>query len=162
MAFARFIAVNEVTFQRAKTSKESNDPDRDAKLDCIETAINTWPDRCFAFDEFGPLTIGPVVGSCWSPASKPQRSPAAYHKRHGVGQFYGCYSIDEDTLWGVVRNRKSRGQCFRRAQDGPRCLARGQEDLRDSHNLSARKGVKIRIWAGRNHVELCFAPIYSS
>lgn len=30
------------------------------------------------------------------------------------------------------------------------------------NNLSARKGVKIRIWAGRKHVELCFAPIYSS
>lgn len=63
--------MNEVTFQRAKTSKESNDPDRDAKVDCIETAINTWPDRCFAFDEFRPLTIGPVGGTSIETAEEP-------------------------------------------------------------------------------------------
>ncbi len=39
--------------------------DRDAKLDRIEQVINTWPDRCFAFDEFGPLTIRPVGGRSW-------------------------------------------------------------------------------------------------
>ncbi len=43
---------NGVTFQRTKTWKESNDPDRDAKLDRLEHVMNTWPDRCFAFDEF--------------------------------------------------------------------------------------------------------------
>src|SRR5690606_5744208 len=69
----QILACNEVTFQRTKTWKESNDPDRDAKLDRIEQVTNMWPDRCFAFDEFGPLTIRPVGGSCWSPASKSQR-----------------------------------------------------------------------------------------
>ena len=29
-------------------------------------------------------------------------------------------------------------------------------------NLSAHKGVKIREWAARNSVELCFTPTYSS
>ena len=53
---------HEVTFQRTKTWKESNDPHRDAKLDRIEQVIDTFPDRVFAFDEFGPLTIRPQAG----------------------------------------------------------------------------------------------------
>lgn len=44
-----------VTFQRTKTWKESNDPDRGAKLDRIEEVLDQHPDRCFAFDEFGPV-----------------------------------------------------------------------------------------------------------
>jgi len=60
----QILDANHVTFQRTKTWKESNDPDRDAKLDHIEEVTNTWPDRCFAFDEFGPLTIRPFGGSC--------------------------------------------------------------------------------------------------
>lgn len=91
---------NGVTFQRTKTWKETNDPDRDAKLDRIEEVINTWPDRCFAFGEFGPLAIRPVGGSCWSKANKPDRVPANYHKLHGVRQFHGCYSIGDDQLLG--------------------------------------------------------------
>jgi transposase len=46
-----------VTFQRTKTWKESTDPERDAKLDRIEHVLDRFPDRCFAFDEFGPLGI---------------------------------------------------------------------------------------------------------
>ena len=46
---------HEVTFQRTKTWKESNDPDRDAKLDRIEEVLDQHPERCFAFDEFGPV-----------------------------------------------------------------------------------------------------------
>ena len=79
-----------VTFQRTKTWKESNDPDRDIKLDRIEHVMDNMADRCFAFDEFGPLNIRPIGGSCWAPASEPQRQPANYHKLHGVRQFHGC------------------------------------------------------------------------
>jgi len=46
----QILDANDVMFQRTKTWKESNDPDRDAKLDRIEHVMNTWPDRCFAFD----------------------------------------------------------------------------------------------------------------
>ena len=35
--------------------EESADPDRDAKLDQIEHVTSTFPDRCFAFDQFGPF-----------------------------------------------------------------------------------------------------------
>ena len=98
---------HDITFQRTKTWKESNDPDRDAKLDRIEEALERHPERCFAFDEFGPLSVRPVGGSAWAPEGRPQRQPANYHKLHDVRQFHGCDSISDDTLWGVVRRRKS-------------------------------------------------------
>ncbi|MGW1711408.1 helix-turn-helix domain-containing protein [Streptomyces sp. NPDC002206] len=52
-----------ITFQRTKTWKESPDPERDAKLDRIEEVLERFPDRVFAFDEFGPLVeahFGPL------------------------------------------------------------------------------------------------------
>lgn len=44
-----------ITFQRTKTWKESLDPERDAKLDRIEQVLDRFPDRVFAFDEFGSV-----------------------------------------------------------------------------------------------------------
>ena len=151
-----------VTFQRTKTWKESNDPERDTKLDRIDKVMNTWPDRCFAFDEFGPLTIRPVGGSCWSPASKPQRVPANYHKLHGVRQFHGCYSIGDDTLWGVVRNRKSAANVLAALKSIRAARPDGDWVYVILDNLSAHKGTQIRDWAATNRVELCFTPTYSS
>ena len=95
-----------VTFQRTKTWKESNDPDKDAKLDRIEEVIMGHPDRTFCFDELGPLAVHPVKGCCWAAKKKPQRLRANYHKTCGVRQFHACYSIGDDTMWGVVRKRK--------------------------------------------------------
>lgn len=51
-----------ITFQRTKTWKESTDPERDAKLDRIDHVLANFPDRVFAFDEFGPLGIRPTGG----------------------------------------------------------------------------------------------------
>jgi transposase len=158
----QIVAAHDITFQRTKTWKESNDPDRDAKLDRIEFVLNEHPDRCFAFDEFGPLAIRPVGGSAWAPAGHPQRQPANYHKLHGVRQFHGCYSIGDDTLFGVVRHQKSAANTLKalksiRAQR----LDHGRIYV-ILDNLSAHKGTTIRDWARDNHVELCFTPTYSS
>ena len=56
-----------ISFQRTRTWKESTDPDKDAKLDRIEYVTSRYPDRCFAFDQFGPLSIRPCHGVCWAP-----------------------------------------------------------------------------------------------
>ena len=90
-----------MSFQRTKTWKESTDPDRDAKLARIEEVTTRFPDRVFAFDEFGPLTIRPQPGAGWAQRGKPARLPATYHKTEGVRQFHGCYCVGEDRLWGV-------------------------------------------------------------
>lgn len=158
----QLLAANDVTFQRTKTWKESNDPDRDAKLDRIEEVLDKYPDRCFAFDEFGPLAIRPVGGSCWAPASKPQRQPANYHKHHGVRQFHGCYSIGDDLLWGVVRRQKSAANVLAALKTIRAARPDGEPIYVILDNLSAHKGAKIRAWAERHRVELCFTPTYSS
>jgi hypothetical protein len=158
----QLLVANDVTFQRTKTWKESNDPDRDAKLDRIEHVLEHHPDRTFAFDEFGPLAIRPVGGSCWAPAGRPQRQPANYHKLHGVRQFHGCYSVGDDELWGVVRKQKSAANTLIALKS-----IRARRPDSDwiyviLDNLSAHKGKAIRRWAKRNNVELCFTPTYSS
>ena len=153
---------NEITFQRTKTWKESNDPDRDAKLDRIEHVVEHHSDRTFAFDEFGPLAIRPVGGSCWAPKKQPQRQPANYHKTHGVRQFHGCYSVGDDELWGVVRERKSAANTLKALKSIRKRRRDGEWIYVILDNLSAHKGATIRDWADKNNVELGFTPTYSS
>ena len=98
-----------ISFQRTRTWKESCDPDRDAKLDRIEYVTSHYPDRCFAFDQFGPLSIRPCHGTCWAPRKHPVRLRATYHRTHGIRYFHGCYGIGDDQLWGVTREHKGGG-----------------------------------------------------
>lgn len=53
---------HEVTFQKTKPWKQSNDPLKEAKLDRIEEIFDRFADRVFAFDEFGPLAVRPKKG----------------------------------------------------------------------------------------------------
>src|SRR5690349_4538302 len=69
-----------ISFQRTRTWKESKDPDKDVKLDRIEEVTSRFPDRCFAFDQFGPLSIRPCHGTCWARRTRPDRLPATYHR----------------------------------------------------------------------------------
>ncbi|BCL30563.1 hypothetical protein GCM10017557_54220 [Streptomyces aurantiacus] len=48
-----------IAVRRTRTGKESPDPERDAELDRIEHVLDHFPDRVFAFDEFGALGIRP-------------------------------------------------------------------------------------------------------
>jgi transposase len=158
----RLLADQEITFQRTKTWKESPDPDREAKLARIEAVLTEHPDRTFAFDEFGPLSCVPTPGVCWAPRGKPQRLRANYHKSAGVRQFHGCYSVGEDRLWGVVRQRKSAANTLAALRSIRAARPDGQPIHVILDNLSAHKGATIRRWAARHHVELCFTPTYAS
>ena len=95
-----------VTFQRTKTWKEPDDPEREAKLDRIAEAREKYPERVLAFDELGPLALHPIGGCCWAKSKRPQRNRANYHEHCGVRQFHGCYDYYNDQLFGVVRRRK--------------------------------------------------------
>lgn len=151
-----------VTFQRTKTWKESTDPDRDAKLDRIEHVIEHFPDRVFAFDEFGPLGIRPTAGNCWAEKSRPDRLPATYRRTHGVTYFHGCYSIGDDSLWGVNRRRKGAANTLAALKSIRAARPDGDPIYVILDNLSAHKGAKIRRWAKKNKVELCFTPTNAS
>jgi DDE superfamily endonuclease len=148
-----------ITFQRTRTWKESTDPDRDAKLDRIEYVTSHFLAHCFAFDQFGALSIRPCHGSSWAARKKrPARLRAMYHRTHGTHYFHGCYCLGDDQLWGVRRERKGAGhtlaalKSIRAAQPG------GYRLFVVLDNLSANKTPAIRRWAERANVELCFTP----
>ena len=151
-----------ISFQRTRTWKESRDPDRDAKLDRIEYVTSHYPDRCFAFDQFGPLSIRPCHGTCWAPRKRPARLRATYHRTHGIRYFHGCYSLGDDQLWGVVREHK--GACHTLAALKSIRAARpgGYRLFVITDNLSANKTPAIRRWAKRENVELCLTPTNAS
>ena len=151
-----------ITFQRTKTWKESPDPDRDAKLDRIEHVLEHYPDRVFAFDEFGPLGIRPTAGSCWAKQGKPDRLPATYRRTHGVTYFHGCYSVGDDRLWGVNRRRKGTANTLAALKSIRAARSDGAPIYIILDNLSAHTGADIRRWAKKNKAELCFTPTYAS
>ncbi|MBB6349508.1 hypothetical protein ACWGH8_24170 [Nonomuraea muscovyensis] len=51
-----------ISFRRTRAWKTSFD----AKLDRIEEVTGRFPNRCFAFDQFGLLSIRPVQGAGWA------------------------------------------------------------------------------------------------
>jgi transposase len=153
---------HEITFQRTRTWKESHDPDKDAKLDRIEEVTSRFPDRCFAFDQFGPLQIRPCHGSCWARAKHPDRLPATYHRTHGIRYFHGCYSLGQDTLWGVVRLRKGADHTLAALKTIRASRPDGAPIYVILDNLSANKTPMIRTWAHKHKVELCLTPTSAS
>ena len=154
----QLLARHEITFQRTKTWKESNDPDRDAKLARIEHVIEHFPDRVFAFDEFGPLTIRPHGGAAWAPRTKPDRLPANYHKLHGVRQFHGCYSRRRRHDVGRRTAPQERREHPRRAAIDPGSASGRRADLRDpGQPVRAQRPEDPRLGA-RNTRSSCASP----
>jgi transposase len=147
-----------ISFQRTRTWKESRDPDKDAKLDRIEYVTSHFLGRCFAFDQFGPLSIRPCHGSSWAPKTKPARLPSTYHRTHGIRYFHGCYSLGDDQLWGVTRRRKGGDHTLAALKSIRATRQEGYRIYVILDNLSANKTPAIRAWAQRANVELCFTP----
>lgn len=151
-----------VTFQRTKTWKESSDPEYDAKLDRIELILDRFPDRTFAFDEFGPLGIRPTAGSSWAEQGRPNRLPATYTRTHGVTYFHGCYSVGDDKLWGVNRRRKGTTNTLAALKSIRAARPDDATVYVILDNLSAHNGKRILRWAKNSNVHLCFTPTNTS
>src|SRR5262249_9688251 len=151
-----------ISFQRTRTWKESTDPRRDAKLDRIEHVTGHFPQRCFGFDQFGPLSIRPEHGSAWATEKKPVRLRATYRRTHGIRHFHGCYSLGGDPMWRGLHERRGADhtlaalKSIRAAQPG------GYRLYVILDNLSANKTPAIQRWASRANVELCFTPTNAS
>jgi transposase len=152
----------QVSFQRTRTWKESCDPEKDAKLDAIEHVTSAFPDRCFAFDQFGPLSIRPCHGTCWAAKKKPVRLPATYHRTHGIRYFHGCYSLGDDQLWGITRLRKGGDHTLAALKSIRSARPDGAPIYVICDNLSANKTPAVRAWAGKHKVRLCFTPTSAS
>ena len=151
-----------ISFQRTRTWKESTDPDRDAKLDRIEYVTSAYPDRCFAFDQFGPLSIRPCHGVCWAPRKRPVRLRATYHRTHGIRYFHGCYCVGDDQLWGITREHEGADHTLAALKSIRAARPDGYRLFVIVDNLAANKTPAIRRWARRENVELCFTPTNAS
>ena len=158
----QILAAARITFQRTRTWKESTDPAFDAKLNRIEHVTTWFLDRCFAFDQFGPLAIRPHHGSAWAPATRPYRLPATYRRTHGIRYFHGCYSLSDDQLWGIIRRRKGGDHTLAALKSMRAARPDGAPIYVIMDNLSANTTPAIRAWAADNKVELCLTPTYSS
>jgi DDE superfamily endonuclease len=137
-------------------------PDRDAKLDRIEHVTTHFADRCFAFDQFGPLSIRPCHGAAWAKENKPLRLRATYRRTHGIRYFRGCYSLGDDQLRCVTRCRKGGDHTLAALQPIRGARPGGYRLFVILDNLSANKTPAIRRWAERANVELCFTPTNAS
>ncbi len=151
-----------ICFQRTRTWKESNDPDKEVKLDRIEDVTTRFLDRCFAFDQFGPLSIRPCHGTCWARCKHPDRLPATYRRTHGVRYFHGCYSLGDDHLWGVTHQHKGGVHTLAALQSIRAARPDGAPIYVILDNLSANKTPAIRAWATKHKVKLCLTPTYAS
>ena len=158
----QILAEEKITFQKTKTWKESNDPLKEEKLARIEHLLERERDRTFSFDEFGPLAIKPEGGSCWAQESRPQRLRANYNKPHGTRQFFGCYSLGQDELFGTIEKRKGWEATLRALQLIRAFLDDGKMIYVILDNLNHHKKREIRDWCVENKVELAFTPTYSS
>ncbi|HET9061572.1 MAG TPA: transposase [Acidimicrobiales bacterium] len=108
------------------------------------------------------MAVHPVGGCCWAEKKKPQRNRANYKKPCGVRQFHGCYDYAGDTLFGVVRERKSVGNSLAAIKACRQRRADGKTIYVILDNLSAHKSKKILAWCDKNNVEPCFTPTCSS
>jgi transposase len=158
----QILAEERITFQRTKTWKESPDPLPEEKLARIEFLMEHGRDRTFAFDEFGPLAIKPEPGACWASVSKPQRLRANYHKPHGTRQFYACYSLGEDRVWGTIEKRKGSASTLRAIQSIRGTRPDGLPIYVILDNLNHHKSWIVRDWCDDHDVELVFTPTYAS
>ncbi len=144
-----------ITFQRTRpgrsTPTRTSTPSWTASSTC-STSARTGP---------SPSTSSGLWASSRRPGpagpSGAGRLPAAYHRTRGTRYFHGCYSVGDDTLWGVNRRRKGIGptwaalKSIRAARpDGapvyPRHLDVLAAQRRERARIRSEKGIR---WGGR-------------
>jgi transposase len=138
----QILHARQISFQRTRTAR--------------------FPDRCFAFDQFGPLSIRPAHGTVWAPRTRPRRLRATYRRTHGIRYFHGCYCLGDDQLWGITRTRKGGDHTLAALKSIRAARPDGATIYVILDNLSANKTPAIRAWAARHKVRLCFTPTYAS
>jgi len=153
---------HDISFQRTRTWKTSTDPAYDAKLDRIDEVITRFPDRVFAFDQFGPLSIRPCHGTCWASKKHPDRLRATYKRTHGIRYFHGCYDLARDQLWGVLHEHKGGKHTLAALKTIRAARPDGAPIYVIEDNLSCNKTPAIRAWAAKHNVELCLTPTNAS
>ncbi len=76
--------------------------------------------------------------------------------------FFGCYSVGDDTIWGVIHPAKSQRNTLRSLRSIRATRPDGDMIYVILDNLGTHGGVMIETWCQKNNVELCFTPTYGS
>src|SRR5205085_2504881 len=102
--------IGEITAQRTRTWKWSNDPLFEVKKDWVLAAYQaaeagTLDGVLVSFDECGPISLKPYAGQGWFLKGRPARQRATYHRDGGTRKLLGAYDVGADRLWGHVERR---------------------------------------------------------
>jgi len=145
-----------LTYQQAKTWKESKDPRFAEKKRRIErlTRKRHNPPAVVSLDEMGPVSLAPMKGRGWHPAGEPHRVPATYHRTGGTRFWYGAYHVHGDRLFGLLVEKKGGRPWLRFLKYVRRQFPADQRIYVIQDNLSAHWTPEIRRWARRNRVTL--------
>lgn len=145
-----------LSFQEAKTWKESKDPNFAAKKKRIEKLLRKRhnPPVVVALDEMGPVNMVPRKGRSWRREGRPHRVRAEYHKNAGVRYWFGAYHVGGDRLWGRLERRKG-GKAWLRFLKSVRArFPREHRVYVIQDNLSAHWTDEIEAWARANKMVL--------
>ena len=113
------------------------------------------------YDQFGPLELRPLAGSCWVRQGHPQRHRATYTRKRGIEQLHGFYDVHADCLVGRVRKRKTSVDivvCFKRLRA---CYPRQLRIYVVMDNLSANVRAAKDFFPGQ-HMEAVYLPTEAS
>lgn len=153
-----------LSYQEAKTWKESKDPDFNKKKKKIDglTRKRHNPPVVVSTDEMGPITLTPKKGKGWFRKREPHRVPAEYHKGTGVRYWFGAYHVSKNRLWGRLRKRKGGKPWLSFLQSIRTRFPREQRIYIIQDNLSAHWTSEIKAWARGSNVSLVATPTNAS
>ncbi|MBM3668362.1 MAG: IS630 family transposase [Actinobacteria bacterium] len=96
----RIFARNGISLQRARSWKQSPDPDYAAKAARVLALYREQPAGgvVVSFDEKGPESLCPKHGRGWARHGRPERHRATYNRRHGIRYLVGALDVHADYL----------------------------------------------------------------
>jgi len=145
-----------VTFQAAKTWKESHDPRFEAKKRRIDrlTRRKHNPPVVVAVDQLGPIQLRPQPGEGWARSGHPHRYRATYQRTGKTRHFYVAMNFYRKTFFGRLRRRKRGRDHHGFLKAVRRRYPAAQRIYVIQDNLSAQWTPDIRRWARANRVTL--------
>ena len=155
---------NEITYQRTKTWKMSNDPQFQEKFARVQALYKQCPEDgvVVCVDEFGPLELRPYAGRSWAPQKQPQRLPATFHRPYGTRHFLAWYDVHADYLGGWFYRRKRGEEFLDFLQRLRSCYPSWQRIYAVLDNFSPHLRQDVQEWAAANNVELVFIATNAS
>jgi len=145
-----------ISYQEAKTWKESKDPQLQEKKERIERLLRKKhnPPVVVAADEMGALNLIPRKGKGWHPKGEPHRIPATYHKDKGIRYWFGAYHVGGNRLWGQLEPHKGGVPWLAFVQKIRAQFPADQRIYLIEDNLSAHWTPDNRAWAKAHNMTL--------